>query len=53
MDKAGSYAIQGVGGFLVSEIRGSYTNVVGLPLARALEVLVSWGVIVPREKKSE
>ncbi|WP_462325035.1 Maf family protein [Desulfoplanes sp.] len=49
MDKAGSYAIQGVGGFLVSGIRGSYTNVVGLPLARILEVLVSWGAIVPQE----
>jgi septum formation protein len=53
MDKAGSYAIQGVGSFLVSKIRGSYTNVVGLPLARVLEVLASWGVIVPREEESE
>ena len=32
MDKAGAYGIQGVGGLFVSEIRGSYTNVVGLPL---------------------
>ncbi len=49
MDKAGSYAIQGVGGFLVSEIRGSYTNVVGLPLARILEVLVDWKAVSPAE----
>lgn len=49
MDKAGAYAIQGLGGFLVREIRGSYTNVVGLPLAEVVEVLVSWDVIVPRE----
>lgn len=48
MDKAGAYAIQGIGTFLVTAIRGSYTNVVGLPLARVLDVLVSWGVIVPR-----
>ncbi|MDD3313421.1 Maf family protein [Pseudodesulfovibrio sp.] len=49
MDKAGAYAIQGVGTFLVTAIRGSYTNVVGLPVARVLETLASWGVIVPRQ----
>ncbi len=38
-DKAGAYAIQGRGAFLVKEISGSYTNVVGLPLAEVLEVL--------------
>lgn len=42
LDKAGAYAIQGNGAFLVREIEGSYTNVVGLPLARVLEILVSW-----------
>ncbi len=39
MDKAGAYAIQGQGGFLVQSIRGSYNNVVGLPLARLVETL--------------
>lgn len=39
MDKAGAYGIQGTGGFLVQEIRGSYTNVVGLPVAELLQVL--------------
>ena len=48
MDKAGAYAIQGIGTFLVTAIRGSYTNVVGLPLARVLEVLLSFGIIIPR-----
>lgn len=48
LDKAGAYGIQGRGAFLVTAIRGSYTNVVGLPLAMVLEVLVEWGVIVPR-----
>lgn len=32
MDKAGSYAIQAVGSLLVSQIKGDYTNIVGLPL---------------------
>lgn len=47
MDKAGAYAIQGIGTFLVTAIRGSYTNVVGLPLARVLEMLLDRGVVVP------
>ncbi len=41
-DKAGSYAIQGLGGALVDWVRGSYTNVVGLPLT---EVLAAVGAI--------
>ena len=48
MDKAGAYAIQGIGTFLVTAIRGSYTNVVGLPLSRVLDSLLSWGVVVPK-----
>ncbi|AGW13331.1 Maf family protein [Megalodesulfovibrio gigas] len=47
MDKAGAYAIQGKGAFLVREVRGSYTNVVGLPLAEIVDVLTSCGVIAP------
>jgi septum formation protein len=39
MDKAGAYAIQGLGSFMVRAIRGSYTNVVGLPVAELLVVL--------------
>ena len=45
-DKAGAYAIQGQGAFLAKGISGSYTNVVGLPLARVIESLMDWGVVV-------
>ncbi|BDQ32810.1 Maf family protein [Pseudodesulfovibrio portus] len=48
MDKAGAYAIQGIGTFLVTAIRGSYTNVVGLPLSRVLDALLSQGIAVTR-----
>ncbi len=39
MDKAGAYAIQGIGSFMVRQIRGSYTNVVGLPVAEMVDIL--------------
>ena len=44
-DKAGSYAIQGLGTFLVKSINGSYTNVVGLPVCEIIEFLIKEGVI--------
>lgn len=47
-DKAGAYAIQGMAAALVTEIRGSVTNVVGLPLAEVLAELVRAGVAAPR-----
>ena len=43
-DKAGAYAIQGIGGSLVEYIRGSYHNVVGLPTAQVIEELKSYGL---------
>jgi septum formation protein len=45
LGKAGSYAVQGRGGYMVKEIRGSYTNVVGLPLCEVAEALLSLGVL--------
>jgi len=44
-DKAGGYAIQGVGAFLVEAIHGSYTNVVGLPLTEVCRSLLELGAI--------
>ncbi len=44
-DKAGAYAIQGIGTFLVKRINGSYTNVVGLPVCEVLEFLINEGVV--------
>ena len=38
-DKAGAYAIQGRAAFMVKEVHGSYTNVVGLPLCEIVEAL--------------
>jgi septum formation protein len=38
--KAGSYAVQGIGAFMVESIQGSYTNVVGLPLCSLIKALV-------------
>ena len=44
-DKAGAYAIQGLGTFLVKGIHGSYTNVVGLPVCEVIEILIQENVI--------
>ncbi|MFZ5652429.1 MAG: Maf family protein [Bacillota bacterium] len=46
MDKAGAYAIQGLGSVFVKGIEGCYSTVVGLPLARLAAVLKDFGVDV-------
>ncbi|HEN20905.1 MAG TPA: septum formation protein Maf [Desulfobacteraceae bacterium] len=43
--KAGSYAVQGIGAFMVKALSGSYTNVVGLPLCAVIKALVSVGAL--------
>ena len=45
MDKAGAYAIQGLGGRFIKKISGSFHNIVGLPIAQLYEVLVQEGII--------
>ena len=42
-DKAGSYAIQGIGGRFIPRVDGCYFNVVGLPLARLYRELAALG----------
>ena len=48
MDKAGAYAIQGIGAFLVAEVQGSWTNIVGLPLDELVQVLLENNIIQAR-----
>ena len=43
--RAGAYAIQGAAGFLVAGIRGSYHNVVGLPLCEVVQALLDLGLL--------
>ena len=49
LDKAGSYAVQGCGAFMVSRLEGSYTNVVGFPMEMVIPVLLQEGVISVRK----
>ncbi len=44
LDKAGAYAIQGLGAVIVERIEGDYFNVVGLPLSALTEALKDFGV---------
>ncbi|HKJ21777.1 MAG TPA: nucleoside triphosphate pyrophosphatase [Gammaproteobacteria bacterium] len=45
-DKAGAYAVQGLGAVFVSRLEGSYTGVVGLPLFETAQLLGECGVSV-------
>jgi len=44
MDKAGAYAIQGLGAMFVESVEGSYTNVVGLPLPTLVKMMRTAGL---------
>ena len=44
LDKAGSYAIQGMGGMFVKSIKGSFSGVVGLPMFETAELLSKQGI---------
>ena len=46
MDKAGAYAIQGLGAVLVEKIEGDYFNVMGLPLSALAESLQEFDIRV-------
>ncbi len=45
-DKAGGYAIQGLGALFVRELRGSYSGVMGLPLFETAELLAAEGILL-------
>lgn len=45
LDKAGAYAIQGIGGFAVARVEGSYSNVVGLPACEVISALRKTGLL--------
>lgn len=45
LDKAGAYAAQGNGADIIERIDGSYTNVIGLPMERTLELLREFGIV--------
>jgi septum formation protein len=44
-DKAGAYAIQGIGAGMISRIDGSFTNVIGLPLDEVGRALAEAGLL--------
>ena len=46
-DKAGGYAVQGLGAHLVAEVVGCYTSVVGLPVGTTRRLLDSLGLLIP------
>jgi nucleoside triphosphate pyrophosphatase len=43
LDKAGAYAVQGLGARLVARVDGCFTNVVGLPVETTRRLLERWG----------
>jgi len=45
MDKSGAYGAQGVGAFMIEKIKGSYTNIVGLPLSQLVDALTKLGIL--------
>jgi septum formation protein len=45
LDKAGAYAVQGLGAPLVAAVDGCFTNVVGLPLTTTRQLLERFGVL--------
>lgn len=53
MDKAGAYALQGRGAFLIDGVSGSVSNVIGLPVTRLAATLCRLGLIFPTACKRQ
>lgn len=54
MDKAGAYAVQGIGAFMIERIEGCITNIIGLPVVRTLKMLRAAGLrVMESEQISE
>lgn len=51
MDKSGAYAIQGIGSFLIKEIKGSCSNVIGLPMHHLVSLLLEHKIIASDQSK--
>lgn len=45
MDKAGAYAVQGIAGLWIDQLRGSHTNVIGLPMSLTRRLLEESGLL--------
>jgi septum formation protein len=52
-DKAGAYAVQGLGASLVEQVEGSYTNIVGLPMDEVQAALGAVGLLNHQEARKE
>ncbi|GBE06342.1 MAG TPA: septum formation inhibitor Maf [Nitrospirae bacterium] len=51
LDKAGAYAIQGIGAILIEKIEGDFFNVMGLPLCALTEGLKKFGIHVLKQSQ--
>jgi septum formation protein len=47
MDKAGAYAIQGIGALFIEGVEGSFSTVMGLPVERVGELFLRLGLLLP------
>ena len=53
-DKAGAYAVQGLGGIFVERVEGSYSGVVGLPVFETAALLAGAGLgVMPKQKTND